>query len=136
MNVTASELVDHLVLVADNDSGVNALLQEVLSRSGLRTAAVTDGEAALEFIRNGPVSLLVCDLDMPKMGGEEVLAELRQLAESPPVLVISGYLDERIERELSALDEVRGVFRKPFDVFAFADTAVRLIRGDADSGED
>ena len=73
------------VLVADNDPGVNGLLREVLGRSGLHTAAVEDGAAALAFIEGHRVSLLVCDLDMPKMGGEEVLEKLADRADSPPI---------------------------------------------------
>lgn len=116
-----------LVLVADNDRGVNDLLREVLSRVGLRTAAVADGAAALQVIAEGGVALLVCDLDMPKLGGRDVLATLARLPDPPPVIVVSGYLDADTERALAAHGHVRGVFRKPFDVFSFAETARRLV---------
>jgi CheY-like chemotaxis protein len=116
-----------LVLVADNDGGVNDLLREVLSRVGLRTAAVADGAAALQVIAAGGVALLVCDLDMPKLGGSDVLAELARSPDPPPVLVVSGYLDAHTERALTAHRHVRGVFRKPFDVFAFAEAARRIV---------
>ena len=123
------------VLVADNDPGVNGLLREVLGRSGLHTAAVEDGAAALAFIEGHRVSLLVCDLDMPKMGGEEVLEKLADRADSPPILVVSGYLDARVEARLAEHAHVRGVFRKPFDIFAFAETVVRIVGGGAVTSE-
>jgi CheY-like chemotaxis protein len=116
-----------LVLVADNDRGVNDLLREVLARVGLRTAAVADGAAALQVVAEGRVALLVCDLDMPKLGGGDVLAALGRLPDPPPVLVVSGYLDPHTERVLAAHRHVRGIFRKPFDVFAFAETARRIV---------
>ncbi len=115
-----------LVLVADNDTGVNALLQEVLVQSGLRTASVTDGEAALKLIQSTSIALLVCDLDMPKVGGEEVLRQLEHIPNAPPVVVISGFLDNRLEEELRGHSHVREVFRKPFDVFQFAEFAAQI----------
>ena len=119
-----------LVLVADNDAGVNDLLQDVLGRSGLRTVAVADGVTALRVIAEGGVALLVCDLEMAEMGGEEVLRHLAAMPDAPPVLVVSGYLDPHLERDLQGQRLVRGVFRKPFDVLAFADLAQRIARGD------
>lgn len=116
-----------MVLVADNDTAVNSLLCEVLARSGLRTAAVEDGASALKFLDNRPVSLLVCDLDMPVMSGEEVLEALGARSDAPPILVVSGYLDAELERRLADHAHVRGVFRKPFDVFSFAETVSGLV---------
>ena len=119
--------VGGLVLVADNDGGVNDLLREVLSRFGLRNAAVSDGMSALRYLERGGVSLLVCDLDMPEMSGRELIERLAELPEAPPVLVVSGYLDARSERDLASRPGVRGVFRKPFDVFAFAEKAAEVV---------
>ena len=124
-----------LVLVADNDSGVNDLLREVLERFGLRTVAVADGAAALKVIEQGSVALLVCDLDMPEMSGHEVLERLEGLPRPPAVLVVSGYLDARSERDFAARPGVRGVFRKPFDVFEFAEKAAEVVRGAAGNKE-
>lgn len=115
-----------LVLVADNDTGVRDLLCEVLRRHGMQTVVAGDGEEALKRLAVGSVDLLVCDLDMPVMGGEEVIRRLSDFASPPPVLVVSGYIDSLIERDLAAHEVVRGVFRKPFDVFAFAAEAAEL----------
>jgi len=123
-----------MVLVADNDLGVNDLLREVLERQGLRTRAVGDGAAALEVIESEDVSLLVCDLDMPEMSGQELLKRLEGHPRAPAVLVVSGYLDANTEREFGARPGVRGVFRKPFDVFAFAEHAAAVMAGSAEAG--
>ena len=125
MNEDATDL-EPLVLVADNDTGVRDLLCEVLRRHGMQTVVAGDGEEALKRLAVGPVDLLVCDLDMPLMGGEEVIRRLGDFASPPPVLVVSGYIDSLIERDLTSQDVVRGVFRKPFDVFAFAAEAANL----------
>ncbi len=115
-----------LALIADDDRGVGALLREVLTRVGLRTIGVTDGAAALAVLDREDVAVLVCDLDMPELRGQEVLARLEARSGSPPALVISGYVDAAMEGELAARRIVRRVFRKPFDVIAFAEQARRL----------
>lgn len=108
------------VLIADNDRAVSALLTEILARTGLSVEHAYDGEAAQEMVRRGSYGVLVCDLDMPRASGLEVLESLRDLASPPAVVVISGYLDGEVAQRLGALPFVREVLRKPFDLLAFA----------------
>ena len=117
---SADTAVDPLVLVADNDMGVNELLRDVLAKQGIRTEGAYDGVSALQRLSEGGVSLLVCDLDMPAMGGKELIIQLERLPQAPPVIVVSGFLDSETHEQLDAEPLVRAVFRKPFDVFAFA----------------
>jgi len=115
-----------LVLIADNDRAVSALLTEVLARTGLSVQPVYDGETARLRARDADVAVLVCDLDMPRLSGIEVVESLADLANPPPVVVVSGYLDAGIQQRLSALSFVRGVLPKPFDLLAFAER-IRLL---------
>ena len=71
----------------------------------------------------------ICDLDMPKLSGEEVLEHLSKIPGSPPALVISGYLDASSNRRLLSIPGVRLTLRKPFDVFAFARLVADICRG-------
>lgn len=115
-----------LVLVADNDLAVSSLLCDVLHRMGLTVRQVFDGEAASAEARAPEVAALVCDLDMPRMSGIEVLESLAAMASPPPAIVISGYLDQAIHGRLGSLGFVRAVLRKPFDLLAFGER-VRTI---------
>jgi CheY-like chemotaxis protein len=124
------------VLIADNDPGVTGVLTLFLERAGLRVEAVADGEEALTRLRGGGVDLLVCDLDMPRLSGEDVLAELAGWAAAPPVLVVSGYVDSRLEGELSGHPAVRAVLRKPFDLVEFSRRVVDLVGGASGPGEE
>ncbi len=117
-----------LVLIADNDRGVNSMLGEVLQQRGLDVRSATDGCRALEMLRAGGIDLLVCDLDMPGLSGEDLLAEVSGWPEAPVVFVISGYLDPDLTARLRALAPVRRVDSKPFDVFAFADDVAATAR--------
>lgn len=117
------------VLLADNDGNVAAVLAAFLTRSGLDVESVADGQAALERLRRGDIALLVCDLDMPVMSGDALLEALRDDPTCPPVLVISGYVDDASASRLGAHPAVRDVLRKPFDVRAFAAQAAALAQG-------
>jgi CheY-like chemotaxis protein len=117
---------DH-VLVADNDRAVSSLLSEVLRRQGLRVLQAFDGEQAKAMVVDPCVAVLVCDLDMPKVSGLEVLDWLQDQPHRPHVVVISGYLDARIEGHLRAKPFVRDMQRKPFDLFRFAQSVQALV---------
>lgn len=71
------------VLIADNDRAVSSLLTDVLVRAGLRVRHAYDGEEARTMAQAGGCKVLVCDLDMPKLSGLEVLEALADSA-SPP----------------------------------------------------
>lgn len=125
-----------VVLLADNDAAVSGLLAEVLRRSGVNVEQVFDGVSARDRVLAAVPDVLVCDLDMPKMSGIDVLEALRDLARQPPTLVISGYLDAPIEARLAALPFVREVLRKPFDLMAFAARVGVLAQPDGRAGDE
>lgn len=62
-------------LVVDNDSEVRVLVAELLAEQGLDVITAEDGDVALDRMRAGPSpAVVLLDLDMPRMGGMEVLA--------------------------------------------------------------
>lgn len=119
------------VLIADNDSDVSELLRDVLQRRGLHVERCFDGEAAGAMVRGLGVQVLVCDLDMPRASGLEVVEGLSGLAQPPAVVVISGFMDAGTEQRLRAFPFVREVLRKPFDVLQFAQRVEALMKAGA-----
>jgi CheY-like chemotaxis protein len=117
------------VLVADNDPGVRALLAEIAARTGARVLTAEDGEAAIARLREQRVDVLVCDLDMPKKAGIDVLRFASALAPAPVAVVVSGYLDAATVAQLQAMPSVKAQLKKPFDVLAFAALLQRLAAG-------
>ncbi|GDY00978.1 hypothetical protein LBMAG49_03070 [Planctomycetota bacterium] len=113
------------VLIADNDAGVRALLAEILSHSGARIAVAEDGQDAVNQLDQQPFDVLICDLDMPRLSGMEVLARANALSQPPRTVVVSGFLDQSTKDRLQAIPCVRHVLRKPFDILHFLD----LVRG-------
>ena len=114
-----------IALIADNDPGVRGLLSELARRQGFVVREAIDGEAAKQGLEAAGVDLLVCDLDMPKLSGQQLLQWLSQQLEVPIVVVVSGYVEAGMQQALMAQRGVRVVLKKPFDILAF----VGLLRG-------
>jgi len=77
------------VLVVDDSAMVRTQLSRVLDAAGFCVAAATDGVDALKRLADEPgTKLVVCDLNMPIMGGIELLEELRTRRRDPVPFVV------------------------------------------------
>ncbi len=84
------------ILIADDDALVRELWADALTKAGFRVLEADSGREALDTLRAVVPDLLLLDLHMPELSGEDVLARLRATAalQSLPVLIISGFLEE------------------------------------------
>ena len=89
-------------LVVDDDAGTRIIARALLESLGHEVTEASDGEAALEMLRDGEFGLLVLDLEMPRTGGREVLSAVRRQVRSAgiPVIVLTGALDPAVEIEV------------------------------------
>lgn len=80
------------ILVVEDEPLSQDMLVRRLSSRGLRVASASDGEAALEWIKSNSPDLILLDIQMPKMSGLEVLAEIRKTAtrDALPVILVSA----------------------------------------------
>jgi type II secretory ATPase GspE/PulE/Tfp pilus assembly ATPase PilB-like protein len=101
------------VLLLDDDGVVRSLARALLEKNGCRVSEATDGAAGLARLSGTErFDLLVLDLDMPRLGGREVLARLRaEVATAAlPVIVLTGSDDQDLEvalMEAGADDYIR-----------------------------
>ncbi|MBP6775468.1 MAG: sigma-54-dependent Fis family transcriptional regulator [Gemmatimonadaceae bacterium] len=80
------------VLVAEDDAALRELLVEVLTGAGHRVIAVPNGAEALARLQhNESVDAVLTDLIMPGIGGEAVLAGVRERAPRIPVIVMTAF---------------------------------------------
>lgn len=103
-----------MILVIEDDVMINNLLCKVLSDNGFETDSALDGEIGLSKAMDKDFELILLDLMLPKKSGEEVLAELRKVKNTPAiVLSAKNEVVNRVELlRLGADDYVS----KPFDV--------------------
>ena len=81
------------ILVIDDEDIVVDITRRKLTQEGFAVIGVSDGEAALQVLREGSVDLIVLDIEMPKMNGYNFIAERKKIAgtEKIPVIVLTAY---------------------------------------------
>jgi DNA-binding response OmpR family regulator len=105
------------VLLVEDDDAIREVLQLALREAGHDTVTALDGQHALRLALISQPDVIVLDLGLPFMSGEEFVASWREILgdEGAPIVVISGRPDIRtVARDLRA----RAAFNKPFDVQA------------------
>ena len=84
------------ILIAEDDSNSGLYLQQLLEREGYRTELVRNGQEALEKYQQQNYDVVISDLMMPVMDGEQLLQELSRF-EDPPVFLLETGSDDRDE---------------------------------------
>jgi len=101
------------ILVVDDISNTLNFVREVLATAGYSVDGASDGVEALERLKKEPFDLIVLDIWMPRMGGLEFLARLREFPAPPRVVVAT--VDDTPETVLEALrQEACSYINKPF----------------------
>jgi len=116
-------------LVVEDDSGILRLVKTVLERENFVVEGVTDGRDALELLKTVAYDLLILDLILPEVGGEEVLDYLE--ATQPKFLrrvIITTASPRKMSK--SFLERICRILVKPFDIHQLV-----LIARECASGE-
>jgi len=93
--------VKSTILVADDEKNIREGLAEALALDGYATIAAADGDEALRAVESGGVDLVITDLKMPKLSGEQVLKSIVGRYPGLPVIVLTGH--GTIEDAVSAM---------------------------------
>jgi PAS domain S-box-containing protein len=105
------------VLVVDDDDTVRHVAQHMLERSGFTVLTATDGiEAVTTFSANRDgIELVLLDLTMPTMGGEDAFLAMRRARSDVRVVLMSGYSTQELAARYGA-QGLAGFIQKPFRV--------------------
>ncbi len=103
------------ILVIDDEPGVLDVAQAMLEGYGLRVLTAANGAKGLEVMAEhaDEVALVLLDLTMPKMGGDEVYTRIRADHGDLPVVLLSGY-SEDAARDRLGVSGLSGYIQKPF----------------------
>jgi DNA-binding NtrC family response regulator len=102
------------ILVVDNEHSVRMTLALLLKGQGHQVAEAADGRAAIEKLREEPISLIITDLKMAEVSGLDVLREAKALRPEAGVILLTGHgtIESAVEAmRLGAFDYVT----KPFE---------------------
>ncbi|MBK6849551.1 MAG: response regulator [Proteobacteria bacterium] len=114
----------HRVLVADDDHDVLQLISATLEHSGYEVRTVASGSELQDVlvkhaiygeVGDRPADVLISDIRMPGCSGLEVLADLQGRSWAPPVIVISGAMDDALRGQAQRLG-ASAVLSKPLDL--------------------
>ena len=79
------------VLIVDDEKNIRAGLSHALELDGYDTLLAADGQEALEIIADSEVDLVIADLKMPRVSGQELLRRLVEQYPSVPVILLTGH---------------------------------------------
>lgn len=104
-----------IVLVADDDRRVRAILSEALAHEGHETLEASDGAEALSIIASRRPATVLLDLDMPGLRGEEVMLKAREMDDPPDIIIVTGQ-GSLESATLAVRYHARDYIAKPFDL--------------------
>jgi two-component system alkaline phosphatase synthesis response regulator PhoP/two-component system response regulator VicR len=117
--------------VVDDEPAMLRLMEFIMQRKGYGMLTATNGEEALQVIRQQRPDLVLLDIMMPRLDGYEVAEAIRKdpaTAEIPIVMLSAKAQNEDIERGLAV--GVDTYVTKPFDPEKLAETVAALLSGE------
>ncbi|MBC8413032.1 sigma-54-dependent Fis family transcriptional regulator [bacterium] len=102
------------ILVVDDEQSMREMLQIFLSSEGYKVATANNGETAIEALKNDFFDLVISDMNMPKMGGMELLRQIKQTSPEIVVVIVTafGSTESAVEAmKLGAYDYIQKPFK-------------------------
>lgn len=117
------------ILVVDDDPAVRGALTRALERRGHEVVLASSGIEGAQLWREAASDLVILDVHMPDMDGIELLAQLRSLHPTVPILMVSGGAETR-KMDLLRSSELLGAtaqLGKPFTLAELYGVVDRLL---------
>jgi two-component system, cell cycle sensor histidine kinase and response regulator CckA len=132
--MTSSAKPRRTILIVDDEESVRRFVERVLHEAGYETALAADGLEALEVAKRlGPFDLLLTDLMMPQMAGDELARRLRRDEPKLKILYLTGYSD-RLFKDKKTLWEDEAFLDKPCTVQSLKEAVSLLLSGTVETG--
>ena len=100
------------ILSVENDAAIREMIVTIVESLGHKCIEAKDAREALERLEKEVIDLILLDIHMPGPRGNQLLKFVRDRGIKTPVIVLSGYLQKDVIREVAGLD-VRAVLSKP-----------------------
>lgn len=108
------------ILVIDDEELIIRSLSKLLEKNGYTVFVAKNGGDALVMVEEENFDLIIADIRMPGMNGVEAVHSINEILKKQnikraPVIFITGYADEKIEKMVEELNPVAYIY-KPFDI--------------------
>lgn len=117
------------VLIVDDSRTIRQQVGITLAKEGFVVLEAEDGEEALAMVKTNPVNLVISDINMPKMGGFELVDAIRKLdcCKFVPILMLTTEIGvDKLERGKQA--GASGWLVKPFNPEQLVNAVKKLAR--------
>jgi DNA-binding NtrC family response regulator len=105
----------HRILIVEDESLIGWSMANALGRAGYNPEVVECAEDAVEKIRGGGIELVISDYRLPRMGGLDLAARVKEISGTLPVIIISA--DEELgPEEIDSTRKIDYFIDKPFNL--------------------
>lgn len=122
-----STMVVPRLLITDDDLAVRRAIADVFRGLEFHVSLASDGDEAIEMIETSKIHLILIDVHMPRVSGLEVMRHVRSQNSIVPFILMSGAVDESIEREAHEMRVYR-VLSKPLRALTVRQTVMHGLR--------
>ena len=105
-----------MILLIDDDEAVCQTITDILSTKNVDVISANNGYDGINLYKSHQheINLVILDLTMPELSGNETLSRLRAIDRTIPILLASGYDRDAVVKKINLAD-VQGFIQKPFD---------------------
>jgi CheY-like chemotaxis protein len=118
-----------LVLVVDDEAPIRQMEMRILEKGGYRVMEASGGPEAIAMLKNGiGLDLLIADLDMPELSGEDMVRRIHTVRPNLRVLYVTGNIDRLLDAR-SLVWEGEAFLDKPFTANGLLEAVSLLLTG-------
>jgi two-component system cell cycle sensor histidine kinase/response regulator CckA len=117
------------VLVVDDEQAIRQLTRRILEAGGYEVTEASNGLDAIALLAGGaPLDLLIADLDMPELGGDEMVRRIRTTRPDLRVLYVTGHIDRLMDAR-PVLWDGEAFLDKPFSAAGLLEAVSLILYG-------
>ncbi len=118
------------ILIIDDNDSFRKMLTEMLKRAGHNVSEADNGIIGVELYINDPTKLVITDIYMPEMNGQEVIIKLRKTYPEVKIIAISGGGNSGSLKYLSGTRNLGAdkYLSKPFTMKELLETVNRVLQ--------
>jgi len=117
-----------LVLVVDDEPPIRQMERRILEKAGYRTMEASGGEEAIAMLSAINPDLLIADLDMPGLAGEEMVRRIHVVRPNLKVLYVTAHIDRLLDAQ-SIISDGEAFLDKPFTAAGLIEAVTLLLTG-------
>jgi len=114
------------ILIVDDDASVRDILRQIVTLYGYQAVLAESAKDAVGILTRQAIDLVMLDLQMPDITGDQFLDFIRKKGFQTPVVVVSAHVDVEMARHLGSVG-ISGIVSKPFEVDRVIDVMNRAL---------